>query len=67
MQPQTQQLIKNVADGTAYGTVVATLVGWLPAIAAGFTVLWLGMQMTEKIAGRPFHDLVRCAWRKLRG
>jgi len=67
MQPQVQQIVKSAGDVTAYGTAVATLVGWLPHIAALFSVLWLGMQMLEKITGKPFHELVRCVWRKLRG
>ena len=60
MQPQ--QIIKHAGDATAYGTVVATLIGWLPAIAALFTILWLSMQMVEKLAGKPLHELVKCAW-----
>jgi hypothetical protein len=65
--PQIQQAIKNGGDVTAYGTAVATVVGWLPAIAALFTIFWLGMQMLEKFTGQSFNELVRCAWRKIRG
>ena len=67
MAPQAQQIIKGAGDATAYGTAVATLVGWLPAIAALFTVIWLGMQMVEKVVGKPFHELVRCAWKRIHG
>ena len=67
MQPQTQQVLKSTGDVTAYSAVVGSLLGWLPAIAAGFTIIWLGMQMVEKITGKHFHELVRCAWQRLRG
>jgi high-affinity Fe2+/Pb2+ permease len=67
MQPQIQQIVKGTGDATAYGVVVGTLMGWLPAIAAGFTIVWLGMQMLEKFTGQSFNELVRCAWRKIRG
>ena len=64
---QTQQIIKQTGDVAAYGTVVATLVGWLPAIAALFTILWLAIQITEKVVGKSFHHLVQCAWQWLKG
>jgi carbon monoxide dehydrogenase subunit G len=67
MQPQVQQIMKSTGDVTAYGAVVGTLMGWLPAIAAGFTIIWLGMQMLEKITGKAFHELVACVWKKIRG
>jgi uncharacterized protein YqgC (DUF456 family) len=67
MTPQTQQVVKAAGDTTAYGAVIGSLLGWLPSIAAGFTIIWLGMQMVEKITGKHFHELVRCAWQRLRG
>ena len=57
---QAQQIAKTAGDVTAHGTVIATLLGWLPHIAALFSVLWLLMQMTEKAVGKPFHEIVRC-------
>lgn len=65
MQPQT--LLKSATDVTAYGTVVATVIGWLPAIAALFSIIWLSMQMAEKVTGKTFHELVRCAWTWFKG
>ena len=67
MQPQTQQVLKSTGDVTAYSAVIGSLLGWLPSIAAGFTIIWLGMQMIEKITGKHFHELVVCAWKRLRG
>ena len=64
---QAQTIVKSVGDVTAYGTVVATLVGLLPSISAALAIIWLIMQMTEKAVGKPFHELVRCAWKKIRG
>lgn len=66
MTPQVQQAIKQTGDVAAYGTVAATLVGWLPHIAAGFSIIWLSMQMLEKITGKTINELVRCVWAKIR-
>lgn len=59
---QTQQAIKVTGDATAYGTAVATLVGWLPNIAALLSILWFAIQITEKVTGRTLHDMLRCRW-----
>ena len=61
---QTQQVIKAAGDATAYGTVIATLVGWLPSVAALFSILWLTIQITEKIADKKFHELLQSAYKK---
>lgn len=57
---QAQQIVKTTGDALAHTTVVATILGYLPGIAALFSILWLAMQMTEKIVGKPFHEIVRC-------
>ena len=67
MLAQMIQVAKGTTDVAAYGTVLATLTGWLPPLAALFSILWLGMQMLEKITGVPFHQLVRCVWRRIFG
>lgn len=36
----TAEQIKGIVDWVSVGTVVATLVGWLPHMAAFFTVIW---------------------------
>ena len=52
--------LKHGIDAVAYANVVATIVGWLPPIAAALTVVWLTIQITEKIVGKPFVEVVRC-------
>jgi hypothetical protein len=63
----TEQMAKTTVDITAYGTAVATLLGWLPHIAALFSLIYFAIQITEKVAGKPFHELLRRAWQKPRG
>ena len=75
---QTEQTIKTVVDASAYSTLIATLIGWLPSIAALFSITWFAIQITEKATGKSFHELLRgvcdkvsgaarSAWDKLRG
>ena len=39
--------IKQVVDGLSMATVVGTLVDVLPAIAAGFTIVWTLIRIYE--------------------
>lgn len=41
--------IKHALDWAAVGTAIATLAGWLPNIAAFFSIVWLSMQMYDWI------------------
>jgi len=63
---QASQIVKTAGDAAAHTTVVATILGYLPGIAALFSILWLAMQMSEKIAGKPFHQIVRCGIERIR-
>ena len=38
---------KNVVDAVSFGTVVGTLTGVLPSIAAIFTILWTAIRIYE--------------------
>lgn len=38
---------KAVGDVLSLGTVVSALLGWLPAIAALFTIIWTGIRIWE--------------------
>lgn len=58
--------VKHGIDAAAIGNMVATLMGWLPPLAAGLTVLWLAIQITEKVVGKPFSEVVRCAFARFR-
>ena len=53
----TSEDIKHAVDGLSVGTVLATLAGWLPAIAALFTIIWTAIRIWEtdtlkKLTGR---------------
>jgi hypothetical protein len=53
----TSDDIKHAVDGVSVGTVVATIAGWLPEIAALFTILWTAVRLWEtetvkKLTGR---------------
>lgn len=42
----TEQL-KHVGDVLSVGTVLATIAGWLPAVAALVTIVWTGIRIYE--------------------
>jgi hypothetical protein len=39
--------LKNLCDGLSITTVIATFAGWLPNIAALFTVIWTVLRVYE--------------------
>jgi chromate transport protein ChrA len=43
----TSETAKNVVDALSVGTVVATLAGILPSIAAIFTIVWTAIRIFE--------------------
>ncbi len=55
----TSEAAKNVVDALSVGTVVATLAGILPSIAAIFTIVWTAIRIFEtetvqKLLGKKF-------------
>ena len=44
---QHSEQIKHAGDALSIGTVVATLAGWLPALAALATLVWTGIRIYE--------------------
>lgn len=38
---------KQAIDAVSLGTAVATVAGWLPAVAAIFTIVWTGIRIYE--------------------
>jgi chromate transport protein ChrA len=44
---QNTEAAKNVVDAVSIGTVVATLAGVLPSIAAIFTICWTAIRIYE--------------------
>ena len=46
MQQQPEQL-KLIGDALSIGTVLGTIAGYLPAIAAVVTIIWTGIRIWE--------------------
>jgi chromate transport protein ChrA len=44
---QDAEAVKNVVDAVSIGTVVATLAGVLPSVAAIFTICWTAIRIYE--------------------
>ncbi len=42
-----EQQLKAIIDLTSLSTLIATLLGWLPNVAALFTLVWTGIQIYE--------------------
>jgi hypothetical protein len=38
---------KHVIDGASVATVMGTLMSWLPAVAALFTIIWTAIRIYE--------------------
>jgi hypothetical protein len=47
MTGNTDETVKHIADGLSVVTVVGTLAGILPAVAALFTIVWTGIRIYE--------------------
>ena len=44
---QNQEQLKHLGDALSIGTVLATIAGWLPAVAALVTIVWTGIRIWE--------------------
>ena len=38
---------KHVIDAASFSTALATVAGWLPSVAAVFTIIWTGIRIYE--------------------
>lgn len=47
MDNHNQEAAKLITDGLSLVTVVGTLAGLLPAVAALFTIIWTGIRIYE--------------------
>jgi hypothetical protein len=47
MTGHTDETLKQIADAASVVTVVGTLAGILPAMAALFTIVWTGIRIYE--------------------
>lgn len=39
--------VKAVLDWASIGTAISTIAGWLPSVAALFTIVWTGIRICE--------------------
>ena len=62
MQPQTVETIGNT---TALGAFGGWLVGALPVAATAVTFVWFSILIVEKVTGKQFVEIVRCARARL--
>lgn len=47
MKIELDPYAKAAIDGVAAGVTLATLLKWMPAIAAGFTIVWTAIRIWE--------------------
>lgn len=50
---------KHFIDLASIGTVVATVAGWLPAIAALLSIIWTAMRISEMLSGKTIYQIVK--------
>ena len=43
----TSENIKHVIDALSVATVLGTIMSWLPAVAAVFTIIWTAIRIYE--------------------
>jgi hypothetical protein len=56
-QQQIMEAGKHVADGAAAGTMLGSLLGYLPEAAALFTIVWTLFRIIEMWTGKKIHEL----------
>ena len=52
--------LKNLCDGAAIAGAIATVIGWLPAIAAALSIAWTAIRIWET---KTVQDLMN-RWKK---
>ena len=58
MLQSQQTALKHGIDALMAGGVVASIVGWLPAIAALLSIIWFAIQIIEKLSGEKIHATI---------
>jgi len=53
MQTELAQMAHTTTTLAATSITIATIIGWLPNIAAGFAVIWYIILIIEKRSGKP--------------
>lgn len=69
---ERKQMAQNLIDATPHVGVLAALAGWLPPVAALFSILWISIQLAEKFTGKPAHvlcqnavDRAKAVWKRI--
>lgn len=62
MSSEVVGVIKTVGDVAAASVTVLTVLKVLPAIAAGFVIIWHSIGFYEKITGREFSESRLARW-----
>lgn len=47
------ETVKYTLDAISLGTVIATLAGWLPPLAALLSIIWLSIQIWDRFNRKP--------------
>lgn len=45
VQQVAEPVARQTADAASYGLAVGTLLGFLPEVAAGFSIIWISYQL----------------------
>jgi hypothetical protein len=56
MSTEAADALKTVGDVAAASVTVLTVLKVLPAVAAGFAIVWYSVGLYEKITGRQFSE-----------
>ena len=65
MTPQGQQTVEVAGHAAGLGALGGWIAGVLPPLATLVTFIWFSILIVEKVTGKQFVEIVRCAWRKL--
>lgn len=60
---QQQETLKHLGDALSIGTVLGTIAGYLPAVAALVTIIWTSIRIVET---KTFQGWLK-RWREKRG
>jgi hypothetical protein len=56
MSSEAEVALRTTGDLAAASVTVLTVIKVLPAVAAGFAILWYSVALYEKITGRQFSE-----------
>lgn len=50
------EYIKHMIDAASFGTAIATLIGWLPPVAAILSIIWSCVCLYDRIQKKKVYD-----------